>query len=50
MTTYIPAITIPSAVFLNPAASILLPIGLGTAVGFGTRRKLVLSSIVIADG
>ncbi|KAH6608716.1 mbr family [Trichoderma cornu-damae] len=37
MTTHIPAITIPSAVFQNPAASILLPIALGTAVGFGTR-------------
>ncbi|KAL7815355.1 TspO/MBR family domain-containing protein [Trichoderma aethiopicum] len=37
MTTYIPAITLPSAMFLNPAVSILLPIGLGTAVGFGTR-------------
>ncbi|TFA98511.1 hypothetical protein CCMA1212_009723 [Trichoderma ghanense] len=37
MTTYIPAITLPHSVFLNPAASILLPIGLGTAVGFGTR-------------
>ncbi|KAL7789429.1 TspO/MBR family domain-containing protein [Trichoderma ceciliae] len=37
MTTYIHAITIPSAVFQNPASSILLPIALGTAVGFGTR-------------
>ncbi|GFP58086.1 hypothetical protein ACSS6W_006983 [Trichoderma asperelloides] len=37
MTTYIPAITIPTNVFLNPASSILLPIALGTAVGFGTR-------------
>lgn len=38
MTTYIPSITIPTAVFEHPAASILLPIALGTAVGFGTRR------------
>ncbi|KAG9249834.1 translocator protein [Emericellopsis atlantica] len=35
MTTYIPSITIPEAVFLNPAASVLLPIALGTAVGYG---------------
>ena len=28
MTTYIPALTIPHGVFANPAASILLPIGL----------------------
>ena len=40
MTTYIPALTIPHGVFANPAASILLPIGLGTAVGYSTRRKL----------
>ncbi|KAF7547949.1 hypothetical protein G7046_g8845 [Stylonectria norvegica] len=37
MTTYIPALTLPSAVFQNPAASILLPIALGTAVGYSTR-------------
>jgi hypothetical protein len=40
MTTYIPALTLPHAVFTNPAASILLPIALGTAVGFSTRREL----------
>ncbi|UNI21070.1 hypothetical protein JDV02_007091 [Purpureocillium takamizusanense] len=39
MTTFIPSITIPEAVFLNPAASVLLPVALGTAVGFGTRRE-----------
>ena len=39
MTTYIPSITIPTAVFQHPAASVLLPIALGTAVGFSTRRK-----------
>lgn len=38
MTTYIPSLTIPSAVLQHPAASVLLPIALGTAVGFGTRR------------
>ncbi len=39
MTTYIPALTIPYSVFANPAASILLPVALGTAVGYSTRRK-----------
>lgn len=34
MTTYIPQLTIPHAVFANPAASVLLPITLGTGVGF----------------
>lgn len=38
MTTYMPSITIPQAVFLNPYASIALPIALGTAVGYSTRR------------
>lgn len=40
MTTYIPNLTLPSFVFNNPAVSILLPIALGTAVGFGTQRML----------
>jgi translocator protein len=40
MTTYIPYLTIPYQVFDNAAASILLPIALGTGVGFSTRRKL----------
>ena len=39
MTTYIPHLTLPSVVFENPAASILLPIALGTAVGFSIQRK-----------
>ena len=39
MTTYIPSITLPAMVFQNPAASILLPIALGTAVGFSVQRK-----------
>ncbi|KAK6843451.1 TspO/MBR-related protein [Apiospora arundinis] len=34
MTTYIPQITIPNQVFSNAAASVLLPIALGTGVGF----------------
>lgn len=38
MTTYIPRIsTIPYDVFASPSASILLPIALGTAVGYSTR-------------
>jgi len=39
MTTYIPSITLPAMVFSNPAASILLPIALGTAVGFSVQPK-----------
>jgi hypothetical protein len=39
MTTYIPSITLPAMVFQNPAASILLPIALGTAVGFSVQRE-----------
>jgi hypothetical protein len=43
MTTYIPALTLPDAVFLKPALSVLLPIGLGTAVGFSATRELSFS-------
>jgi len=39
MTTFIPSITLPAAVFANPVASVLLPIALGTAVGFSVRPK-----------
>ena len=39
MTTYIPNLTLPSIFFNNPAAAILLPITLGTAVGFSTRPR-----------
>lgn len=39
MTTYIPSLTLPEAVFNNLPASVLLPVALGTAVGFSTRRK-----------
>ncbi|KAH8179860.1 tspO/MBR family protein [Sarocladium implicatum] len=39
MTTYIPSLTLPSAVFLNPAVSVLLPVALGTAVGLGTSPE-----------
>ncbi|MCJ1474312.1 hypothetical protein MMC13_002970 [Lambiella insularis] len=37
MTSYIPSITLPSQVFSQPAASILLPITLGTGIGFAIR-------------
>ncbi|KAB5580352.1 TspO/MBR-related protein [Coniochaeta sp. 2T2.1] len=37
MTTYIPQLTLPQAVFSNPAVAILLPIALGTGVGFLVR-------------
>ena len=39
MTSYIPSITLPGQIFAQPAASILLPIVLGTSVGFAIRRK-----------
>jgi len=39
MTTFVPSITIPAAIFASPAASILLPIALGTAVGYSCRPK-----------
>ncbi len=39
MTTYIPYLTLPAVIFETPAASILLPIAAGTAVGFSTRPK-----------
>ncbi|KAI8635336.1 TspO/MBR family-domain-containing protein [Xylariaceae sp. FL1651] len=40
MTSFIPRInTIPYDVFASPAASIILPIALGTAVGYSTRPK-----------
>ncbi|KAK4148947.1 hypothetical protein C8A00DRAFT_38462, partial [Chaetomidium leptoderma] len=37
MTTYIPSLTLPEAIFNNLPGSVLLPVALGTAVGFGTR-------------
>lgn len=39
MTTYIPALTLPEAVFNSLPGSILLPIALGTAVGYSTKRR-----------
>ncbi|KAG9242231.1 TspO/MBR family-domain-containing protein [Calycina marina] len=39
MTTFIPSLTLPAAIFASPAASILFPVVLGTAVGFSVRPK-----------
>ncbi|KAK4545659.1 hypothetical protein LTR36_002612 [Oleoguttula mirabilis] len=39
MTTYIPSLTLPGFLFENAAASILLPVAAGTAIGFSTRPK-----------
>jgi benzodiazapine receptor len=39
MTTYIPSLTLPAAIFENAALSVLFPIVAGTAVGFSTQRK-----------
>jgi benzodiazapine receptor len=37
MTTYIPSLTLPEAIFGSLPASILLPVALGSAVGYSTR-------------
>jgi len=39
MTTFIPSLTLPAVLFQSPAASILFPIALGTAVGFSVSPK-----------
>ncbi|KAL8730651.1 MAG: hypothetical protein Q9166_003964 [cf. Caloplaca sp. 2 TL-2023] len=39
MTTYIPSITLPDAIFASPAVSILLPVGLGFGVGYAVQPK-----------
>jgi hypothetical protein len=39
MTSYIPSITLPGQIFAQPAASILLPIALGTGIGFAVSRR-----------
>ena len=38
MTTYIPSLTLPAQIFAQPAASILLPVALGTGIGFSISR------------
>ncbi|KAL2145936.1 hypothetical protein VTI28DRAFT_5810 [Corynascus sepedonium] len=37
MTTYIPSLTLPDVVFNNLSGSVLLPIALGSAVGYSTK-------------
>lgn len=39
MTTYIPSLTLPSFVFDNAAASILLPVIAGAGIGYSITRK-----------
>lgn len=39
MTTYIPSLTLPTFLFANPYAAILLPVAAGTAIGYTTRPK-----------
>ncbi|KAL9021252.1 MAG: hypothetical protein Q9185_001536 [Variospora sp. 1 TL-2023] len=39
MTTYIPSITLPDVIFANPAAAILVPVGLGLGVGYSVGPK-----------
>lgn len=39
MTTFMPSITIPQSFFMSPEASTLLPIAVGTALGYSMRRK-----------
>ncbi|TGO81598.1 hypothetical protein BPOR_1089g00030 [Botrytis porri] len=39
MTTFIPSLTLPAAIFANPSASVLLPVTLGSAIGFAVRRS-----------
>jgi benzodiazapine receptor len=38
MTTYIPSLTLPAALFNSPAVAILSPIAAGTAIGFSMQR------------
>lgn len=39
MTTALAHLALPQAVFASPAASILLPVTLGAAVGYSTKRE-----------
>lgn len=39
MTTFHPTLALPTALFASPASSILLPIALGTFVGYSVRPK-----------
>lgn len=39
MTAYLSALTLPDKIFASPAASILTPIVLGSAVGIGVSSE-----------
>lgn len=39
MTSYIPSLTLPNIIFEQPAASILLPVLAGAAIGYSSRPK-----------
>lgn len=40
MTSYIPSLTLPAQLFAEPALSILLPIALGSGIGYAVSRML----------
>ena len=46
MTAYIPSLTLPAAIFAQPAASILLPVALGTGIGFSVSRTATFSLLI----
>ncbi len=39
MTTYAPSLALPYSIFANPAASVLLPIALGTTIGYSVKSE-----------
>ena len=41
MTTYIPSLTLPGQIFVQPATSILFPLALGAGIGFFIRRTYI---------
>jgi benzodiazapine receptor len=45
MTAYIPSLTLPSFLFENPAAAILLPVACGTAIGFSISRTWLCNTL-----
>lgn len=40
MTTHIPSLTLPAFAFEQPILAVLLPVALGTGVGFSTQREM----------
>ncbi|OAA73504.1 translocator protein [Cordyceps fumosorosea ARSEF 2679] len=49
MTTYIPSLTLPIAALQHAPTSILLPIALGTAIGYSTKRNPSHNLFLAAD-